>query len=122
MQDTVLVKNGNLLSFLAEDLDLDFAEGVGNVVHPKAALLSLYRALNQLSCINNRQGNMKKSTKCLSAEEITELCDIIRYCRNMLFEMAIWVIVRPYHYSHWNRHIYDKSTFIFYTLIYLKDV
>jgi hypothetical protein len=78
VQDTVLVKNDNLLSFLAGDLDLNFAEGEGNVVHPKAALLSLYRALNQLSSINNSQSNVEKRTKCLSAEEITELCDVIR--------------------------------------------
>jgi hypothetical protein len=78
VQDNVLVKNGNLLSFLAEDLDLNFAGGEGNVVHPKAALLSLYRALNLLSSINNSHRNVIKSTKCLSAEEITELCDVIR--------------------------------------------
>lgn len=78
VQDTVLVKNGNLLSFLAEDLDQNFAEGEGNVVHPKAALLSLYRALNQLSSLNDSRSTLKKGIKCLSAEEITELCDVIR--------------------------------------------
>ena len=78
MQDIVLVKNGNLLAFLSEDLDVNFAHGKPNVVHPKAALLSLYRALNQLGSVSDGRSNVIKSAKCLSAEEITELCDVIR--------------------------------------------
>ena len=83
VQDTVLVKNGNLLAFLAEDLDLNFAQGKCTAVHPKAALLSLYRALNQLSGISDGRSNVNMSAKCLSAEEVTELCDVIRCSHNL---------------------------------------
>lgn len=66
------------MSFIHKNLDHLSLEGDGRTVEPKTALLTLYRALNQVDSDDWRPDGASGHAGALSAGEITALCDAIR--------------------------------------------
>lgn len=80
LNDNVLARNPHLVLFLSQDLNLSSLEGRCCDIHPKTALATLYRALNQSGFLNGHENKMTDSVTKMSAEESTALCNAIR-CR-----------------------------------------
>ena len=67
LESTAIMRNSAVLAFLSKDINLLNPGRDSPYSSPKPVLLTLYRALNQLS-----------TSKLLSAEDVTALCDAIR--------------------------------------------
>ena len=66
------------MSFIRKNLDHLSPEGNGCTVEPKTALLTLYRALNQVECDDWSPDGASSHAGALTAGEITALYDAIR--------------------------------------------
>ena len=66
------------MSFIYKNLDRHSHEGNSEIVEPKTALLTLYRALNQVECNDWSPDGESSRAGALTAGDITALCDAIR--------------------------------------------